>query len=75
MEQIVTTSEMKKIDQYTIDKMGIPALVLVENAARTVVDYIRLRFPMSRKVLVFFGNGNNGADSICVARILSNLKD
>lgn len=75
MEQIVTALEMKKIDQYTIENIGISALVLMENAARSVVEEISLNYPKYRKVLVVYGNGNNGADAVCVARILSNLID
>lgn len=75
MEQIMTALEMRKIDEYTIEKIGIPSMILVENAARTVANYIQKNFPDKLKIIIFCGNGNNGADSICLARILTGLND
>lgn len=37
---IVTADEMRQLDRYTIDKLGIPALTLMENAGRAVADEV-----------------------------------
>ena len=33
MKKLVNSQQMKKIDAFTIDEIGIPAMVLMENAA------------------------------------------
>ena len=40
MENIVKGTDMKKIDSYTINEIGIPSLVLMERAAKSVADLI-----------------------------------
>ena len=68
MKQIVTGGQMKLLDSYTIEKMGIPSLVLMERAALSVCQALREEeFP--GKVLVPCGTGNNGADGVAVARV------
>ena len=70
MKQIVTGGQMKLLDSYTIEKMGIPSLVLMERAALSVCQALREEeFPLE-KVLVLCGTGNNGADGVAVARML-----
>jgi hydroxyethylthiazole kinase-like uncharacterized protein yjeF len=35
---IVTAQEMRLIDRHTIDEIGIPAMVLMENAGRAIAE-------------------------------------
>ena len=37
---IADASMMKEIDRYTIEEIGIPSMVLMENASRSVVKNI-----------------------------------
>ncbi|MMZ49457.1 Bifunctional NAD(P)H-hydrate repair enzyme Nnr [compost metagenome] len=37
---MVTAEQMRQLDRYTIDKLGIPALTLMENAGRAVADEV-----------------------------------
>jgi hypothetical protein len=37
---IVSSDEMRKLDQYTIEKIGLPAIVLMENAGREATEAI-----------------------------------
>ncbi len=71
MEYIVSGSDMKKVDEYAIKRLGIPSMVLMERAALSVVDLILCNEPKSKKILVVSGVGNNGADGVAIARILS----
>ena len=71
MEYIVSGSEMKKVDEYAIKRLGIPSMVLMERAALSVVDLILCNEPKDKKIVVVSGVGNNGADGIAIARILS----
>ena len=44
MRRVVTTQQMKEADEYTIRKMGIPSLVLMEWAALACVDVLKRNF-------------------------------
>lgn len=66
----ISAEHMKSMDKYTIEKIGIPSIVLMENAAKGVVENMNLNF----KNQVFLCSvGNNGADGLASARIFSNL--
>ena len=62
---------MGEVDRATIES-GIPGIVLMENAARSVVDYIAEHFaPVSeQRIVVVCGRGNNGGDGLAIARQL-----
>ena len=44
MERILTTAEMRKADEYTINELGISEEILVERAGGVVADEIKSRF-------------------------------
>lgn len=69
MKQIVDSRQMKELDRYTIEEMGISSIVLMERAALAVVEELKNSFDLTR-ILVVCGSGNNGGDGIAVARIL-----
>lgn len=70
MEKIVLGSQMKKVDGYTIDKMQIPSLVLMERAAFSVYEEIIKFCDCTGKILVVCGTGNNGGDGLAISRML-----
>lgn len=61
---------MKEIDRYSIEEIGIPALVLMEKAAGEVVQLLSEVVDEKEAVLAVCGIGNNGADAVAAARIL-----
>ncbi|UVI27578.1 NAD(P)H-hydrate dehydratase [Paenibacillus spongiae] len=68
---VLTSEEMRRIDQDTIERIGIPALVLMENAGRAVADEVAaLAESAGTRWLVLAGKGNNGADGLVAARHL-----
>ena len=70
MELLVTGNQMKKLDTFTIQEMGVPSLVLMERAGLAVYDeMLREGFPLTR-TLVRCGGGNNGADGVVIGRLL-----
>ena len=69
--KVVTAAEMREIDRITIDKYGVPALVLMERAALAVAAKVEELCP-GRKVLILCGSGNNGGDGLAAARNLHN---
>ena len=64
---------MREADRRTIEDVGIPSLVLMENAGRQVVAAMESFFQdlSDRRVAVVCGKGNNGGDGFVVARTLS----
>ncbi len=70
MEFLLNAQQMKYCDSDTIEKIGIPSLVLMERAALAVVDETFHAGCDLRSVLVVCGSGNNGGDGFAVARLL-----
>jgi hydroxyethylthiazole kinase-like uncharacterized protein yjeF len=71
--KLVTASEMRELDRRAIQDLGIPSLVLMENAGRTTYEILRREFPCPPgEVAVVAGRGNNGGDGFVVARYLAN---
>jgi NAD(P)H-hydrate epimerase len=67
----ITAEQMRHYDSYTINKIGIPSLVLMERAALAVRDEVLNAFPLYLDhVVVVAGSGNNGGDGLDVARLL-----
>lgn len=69
---IVTAEQMREMDRLTIQKHGVPSLMLMERAGEAITQAILKSFPRhARKgVLIVAGKGNNGGDGFVVARML-----
>lgn len=69
---LVTSEEMKEIDKTTMEKYGVPASILMENAGANVTQAILNEFGavFYRRVCVICGGGNNGGDGFVIARHL-----
>ena len=70
--RVLSADQMREADRRTIEEIGIPSLVLMENAGRQVVTAMQAAFedlPSSR-VAVLAGRGNNGGDGFVIARVL-----
>ncbi|XJZ27781.1 NAD(P)H-hydrate dehydratase [Bacillota bacterium Lsc_1132] len=66
--------EMRLMDQYTIEKLGLPGVVLMENAGVKVVEEILVSAPRENpRIIVLAGGGNNGGDGFVIARRLADL--
>ncbi|MBI4712459.1 MAG: NAD(P)H-hydrate epimerase [Planctomycetes bacterium] len=70
----LSREQMRRADQTTIKKYGIPALILMENAGRCVAEQSLklLKNKTNKAVLVICGKGNNGGDGFVAARHLYN---
>lgn len=65
---IVTAKQMRAMDEYTIDHLGIPEMVLMENAGReAAVEILKMNV---NSWLILVGKGNNGGDGLVIARYL-----
>jgi NAD(P)H-hydrate epimerase len=66
--------EMQKMDQYTMEKLGLPGIVLMENAGAKVVEEVLAHASIkNQRVVVIAGGGNNGGDGFVIARRLNDL--
>src|ERR1700733_12915806 len=70
--RVLNTAQMREADRRTIDDIGIPSLVLMENAGRQAGAAMEAIYGdlLERQVAGLCGRGNNGGDGFVVARTL-----
>ena len=70
--RILNAAQMREADRFTIEDLGLPSLVLRENAGRQVVAAMEATYEaeLEGRVGVLCGRGNNGGDGFVVARTL-----
>ncbi|MBL8728670.1 MAG: NAD(P)H-hydrate epimerase [Planctomycetes bacterium] len=66
-ERILSVAEARAIDRDAAERLGMPTVLLMENAARSVADVAR---PLGHRFVILAGTGNNGGDGLAVARHL-----
>ena len=71
--RVLNTEQMREADRRTIEDVGIPSIVLMENAGRQTVAAMEAAFDSlgASRVAVLCGRGNNGGDGFVVARTLA----
>ncbi|WP_438431683.1 NAD(P)H-hydrate dehydratase [Gorillibacterium sp. sgz500922] len=77
----LTSDQMKRADRFAIDRIGIPAVCLMENAGKALAEEVKtfadgLEAPgrkLNRRWLILAGKGNNGGDGLVAARHLRSL--
>ena len=68
--KLATSSQMRNLDQTTINETGIPGIVLMENAGQGTIRQMEADFGRVRDktVCIFIGPGNNGGDGLVIGR-------
>jgi len=71
---LMTKEQVRAVDSWAINTLGVPGVVLMENAGRSCAELIKdkLRDISHPKVCIFCGTGNNGGDGYVIARHLLN---
>ena len=71
--KLFTVEEMHKVDTQAIKKIGIPEMVLMENAGAAVATAAEMYLENleDKMVVVLVGKGNNGGDGLVAARMLA----
>jgi hydroxyethylthiazole kinase-like uncharacterized protein yjeF len=72
--EALTCQQIRELDILAIEHVGIPGMVLMENAARAVAEvvYASLLNATGSNILFMCGPGNNGGDGFAAARQLRN---
>ncbi len=69
MQYVLTNTQMRNADKYTINEKGFSALSLMEKAGKALADEAQKLAPHG-KILCLCGGGNNGGDGFVCARYL-----
>ena len=70
----MTRDQVRGFDSWAIKELGMPGVVLMENAGRSCAELVRDKLSQvaNPKVCIFCGSGNNGGDGYVIARHLLN---
>ena len=68
--KILTSTQFKELDKYTIEHEPVSSTDLMERAAKAITRELARRWDTSTRFFIFAGPGNNGGDALAVARML-----
>ncbi len=66
---IYTAQQVRDMDRWAIEQLGIPGYTLMTRAGEAALDLVVECWPAARRLLVLCGSGNNGGDGYVVARL------
>lgn len=71
--KVGTNNQMREMNQQAVHDYKIPEIILMENAALSVIEVLIKRFGLlcGKRVAVVCGPGNNGGDGLAIARRLA----
>jgi len=67
--KILTGTQIKEIDKYTIENEPISSIDLMERASNAIAEWICANIENTRPLVFLIGKGNNGGDGLAVARL------
>jgi NAD(P)H-hydrate epimerase len=67
----LTREQCRALDRHAMEVIGVPGVVLMENAGHNMADWV-LAQRLEGPVVVCCGRGNNGGDGFVIARHLDN---
>lgn len=70
MLKILSTRQIKELDQFTIEHEPIAPIDLMERACHAFVHWFLQHVRIEKKIGIICGTGNNGGDGLGIARIL-----
>ncbi|MDD4109364.1 MAG: NAD(P)H-hydrate dehydratase, partial [Prolixibacteraceae bacterium] len=71
--KLFVTKQIAEIDKYTIENEPIADIDLMERAALQITNWMIKRFSAGHKMIFFAGPGNNGGDTLSIARQMADL--
>ena len=75
MIPLYSTSQIREIDNFAINELGVPSIVLMENASLQIFDAIQseiIKLGKIKRIGAVCGKGNNGGDGFAVLRHFAN---
>ena len=72
--RVMSRDEVRRVDAWAIEEIGVPGVVLMENAGRSCAELAlqKLAGMTKPQVCILCGVGNNGGDGYVIARHLLN---
>ena len=70
MMRLLTRNQSRRLDQVSMEKLGIPGLILMENAGKEVAEVIESILEgkkREKQIAICCGKGNNGGDGFSAA--------
>jgi len=68
-QQLYTLEQVRAMDRYAIEVVGIPGIKLMQRAGRCAFNCLLQTWPDVLSIAVFCGAGNNGGDGYVIARL------
>ena len=70
--RVMSREQIRAVDAWAIDRIGVPGVVLMENAGRSCAELVKEKLAgvAHPRVCIFCGTGNNGGDGYVIARHL-----
>ncbi|MCX6151697.1 MAG: NAD(P)H-hydrate dehydratase [Ignavibacteriales bacterium] len=70
MIPLFSVSQVKAADSFAINQLGIPSVILMENASTSIFNIVKEKYYPDKFLPIGFvcGKGNNGGDGFAVAR-------
>lgn len=68
--KILNLGQIREADRYTIMNEPIDSIDLMERAAESLFNRIKINLSFSKQIKVFCGTGNNGGDGLALSRML-----
>jgi len=65
---LYSTAQVRALDAYAIETLGVPGYTLMKRAGEAALRYLRTRFPVAHRIVIVCGAGNNGGDGYVLAR-------
>lgn len=68
--KVLSAEQIREADRYTINNEPVSSVQLMERASALCAQWLLNRYNGDQTFRIFCGNGNNGGDGLCIARLL-----
>jgi ADP-dependent NAD(P)H-hydrate dehydratase / NAD(P)H-hydrate epimerase len=65
---LYSTAQVRSLDAHAINELKIPGYTLMKRAGEAALRFLRTRWPMSHRIVIVCGAGNNGGDGYVLGR-------
>src|SRR5580698_6025809 len=65
---VYSAAQVRALDQRAIESLPVSGYTLMKRAGEAALRYLRARWPMSARIVIVCGGGNNGGDGYVLAR-------